>query len=74
LIIKFCYKGFSIQSKIIDLLIRGFNITKNFTTSLEASRREIIFLLRRYLLLKKVKQSVRLILFFSILGVSFILL
>lgn len=61
-----CYKGFFIQSKMIDLLVRRIKKIKLITSSLEASEREIILLLTRYLSTKVLKLRIRLIFLFSL--------
>jgi len=68
------FKGFYIQGNIIRLLLRRLNKIKKTVVNLESSGRERIFLLRSYLLIKILKQSVRLVLFFSILISLFIIL
>jgi hypothetical protein len=60
------YLGFSSQSKMIDLGLRTLKGVKSLTSSIESSGREIIFLFRRFTLLKILKQRIRLVFLFSV--------
>jgi len=72
--LKFCYSGFYIQTKIIDLIIIFLAPGKVIMSKLEASRREIIFLVTRYSSINLMKQSIRLVFLLSVRGIFFYLL
>lgn len=73
LLIFFCYKGFYIQRKIIDLRLQKISKIKIVTNNLESSGRERIYLLFRFILINLIKQRSRLVGLFSIL-MTFVLL
>lgn len=63
------YLGFSSQSKMIDLSLRTLKRIKILTSRMESSGREVIFLFRRFTLLKIFKQRMRLVFLFSIASI-----
>lgn len=66
------YMGFYRQSKLIDILVKDIFSIKPVRRRLEASSREIIFLSGRYVLIKIIKQRIRIIFLFSILNLVFL--
>jgi len=68
------YYGFYRQLKIIDLGLSYFPIRKTLSLNLESSGREIIYLFRRFFLIKIIKQGVRTISILSTLIAILILI
>lgn len=68
------YRGFFLQSKMIDLIISTLKRTKPITSSLESSQREALILISRFFLTKTLYQGLRRVFLFSLLVTVFFLI